>query len=70
MIAPKVNTNKEALRPILDYELKTTKLYVKMVPKNTTQKQNDNRKKIHSDMMERLTEEQDLLKDVITCDKR
>lgn len=38
-------------------------------PKNLTQKQTDNRKNICSDIKERITEETDLLTNVIICDE-
>jgi hypothetical protein len=40
-----------------------------MVPKNLTQEQNDNLKNICSDIMERITEQPDMLENVITCDE-
>jgi hypothetical protein len=40
-----------------------------MVPKNFTQEQKDNQKNMCSDIMEGLTEELDVLENVITCDE-
>jgi hypothetical protein len=40
-----------------------------MIPKNLTQEQKDNRKNICSDIMERITEQPDVLENVITCDE-
>lgn len=46
-----------------------TKVCVNMVPKNLTKELNVNWKKICSDVMKRLTEEQDLVEIVITLMK-
>jgi len=69
MIVDMVNINKETVRQILHDELNMTKVCAKLVPKNLTQDQKDNRKNICSDTMERLTEEPDLLTHVITGDE-
>lgn len=69
IIADMVNINKETVRQTLHDELNMTKVCAKMVPKNLTQEQKDNRKAICSDIMERLKEEPDLLTRVITCDE-
>jgi len=69
MIADMVNINKETVRQILHDELNMTKVCAKLVPKNNNQNQKDNRKNICSDIMERLTEEPDLLTHVITGDE-
>lgn len=69
MIADMVNINKETVRKILHDELNMTKVCAKMVPKNLTQEQKDNRMNICSDIMNRLTEEPDLLSKIITCDE-
>jgi hypothetical protein len=45
------------------------KVCAKMVPKNLTQQQNDNWKNICSDIMEQITEQLDMLENVITCDE-
>ena len=68
MIADMVNTNKETVRQILHDELNMSKVCAKLVPKNLSQEQKDNRKEICSDIMDRLTEEPYLLTEVITCD--
>jgi hypothetical protein len=46
------------------------KVCAKLVPKNLTQEQKDNRKNICSDIMERITEQLDVLENVIACDER
>ena len=69
MIADMVNINKEMVRQILHDELNMTKVCAKLVPKNLTQDQKDNGKNICYDIMERLTEEPDLLTHVITGDE-
>jgi hypothetical protein len=40
-----------------------------MVPKNLTQEQKDNRENICSDIMERITEQPDVLENITTCDE-
>jgi hypothetical protein len=53
MIAEMVNMDKEKVRQILHEQLNMRKVCAKMVPKNITQEQKDNRKNICSDIMER-----------------
>jgi hypothetical protein len=62
-----VNMDKET-RQILHDQLNMKKVCAKMVPKNLTQEQKDNRKNICSDIMERITEP-DVLENVITHDE-
>jgi hypothetical protein len=45
------------------------KVRTKIVPKNLTQEHKDNWKNIFSDIMERITEQLDVLENVITCDE-
>jgi hypothetical protein len=40
-----------------------------MVPKNLTQEHKDNQKNICSDIMERITEQPDVLENIFTCDE-
>jgi hypothetical protein len=58
----------ETVRQILHDQLNMRKVCSKMVPKNPTQEQNDNRQNICSDIMEQITE-LDVLENVITCDE-
>jgi hypothetical protein len=60
--------DKETVRQILHVQLNVRKVCAKMVPKNLTQEQKDNRKNICSDM-ERITEQVDVHESVITCDE-
>jgi hypothetical protein len=69
MIAEMVNMDKEMVRQILHDQLNMRKVCAKMVPKELTQEQKDNRKNICSDIMERVTEQLDVLENVITCDE-
>jgi hypothetical protein len=66
MIAEMVNMDKEMVRQILHDQLNMRKVCAKMVPKNLTQEQKDNRKNICSDVMEQITEQLDVLENVIT----
>lgn len=56
-----VNINAGTLRQIFYDELNMRKVWAKTIPKNLTEEQNDNRKNIYYDIMERLTEETDQL---------
>ncbi|KAL4126402.1 hypothetical protein QTP88_010624 [Uroleucon formosanum] len=69
MIAEMVNIDKETVRQILHDELNMTKVCAKMVPKNLTLEQKDGRRQICVDILERMENERDLLKKVITCDE-
>jgi hypothetical protein len=69
MIAEMVNMNKETLRQIFLDKLNMRNACAKSVPKDLTQEQKDNRKNSCSDIMERITEQLDVLENVITCDE-
>jgi hypothetical protein len=69
MIAEMANMDKEIVRQVLHDQSNMRKVYAKMVPKNLTQEQKDNQKNICSDIMERITEQLDVLENVITCDE-
>lgn len=69
MIGDMLNINKETVRQILHDELNMKKVCAKLVPKNLTQEQKDNRKDICSDIVARLADDPDLLTNVITCDE-
>jgi len=69
MIANMVHIDKETFRQILHDQLNMKKVCVKMVPKNLTQDQKDNRKVIFSEILQRLNEQLNLLENVITCDE-
>jgi hypothetical protein len=45
------------------------KVCAKMIPKKLTQEQQDNQKNICSDIMERITEQLDVLENVFTYDE-
>jgi hypothetical protein len=65
MIAKMVNMDKEIVRHILHDQLNMRNICAKMVPKYLTQEQKDNRKNICSDFMEWITEQPDLLENII-----
>jgi hypothetical protein len=67
MTAEMANMNKETVRQILHDQLNIRKVCAKMVQKNLTQEHKDNQKNICSDIMERTTEQLDVLENVITC---
>ncbi|XP_025415968.1 protein GVQW3-like [Sipha flava] len=69
MIAEMVNIDKETVRQILHDELNMKKVCTKMVPKNLTLEQKDGRRQICVNILERMENERDLLKKVITCDE-
>jgi ABC-type xylose transport system substrate-binding protein len=69
MIAEMVSVDKEMVRQILQDQLNMRKICAKIVPKNLTQEQKDNKKNTCSDIMEQITEQPDVLENVITCDE-
>jgi ABC-type xylose transport system substrate-binding protein len=69
MVAEMVNMDKETVRKILREQLNMMKVCAKMVPKNLSQKQKGNRENIRSDIMERITEQPDVLENIITCNE-
>lgn len=68
MIASIVNIHNEIVGQVLNDKLNMKKVRVKMVLKNLTQDQKDNRRVICSDILQRLDEQPNLLENVITCD--
>jgi ABC-type xylose transport system substrate-binding protein len=66
MIADMVNMDKEMARQILHDRLNMRKVCAKMVPKKLTQEPKDKRKNICSDIMEQITEQPDVLENVVT----
>ena len=55
------NIDRETIRKILTEDLQMTKVCAKMVPKNLTCEQKMNRKDICSDIMERFTDDPELI---------
>lgn len=68
MIIDMINIDKETVRQILHNNLNMNKVCAKMVPKNLSQDQKDNRKNICSDILQMINEQPNLLENVITCD--
>ena len=69
MIADMVAINRETVRQILHNELNLRKVCAKLVSKNLTQGQKDNRKDICTDILQEITQKPDLLENVITCNE-
>nr|CAH7751414.1 unnamed protein product [Callosobruchus chinensis] len=69
MISDLSNIDRETVRKILHEDLKMTKVCAKMVPKNLTPEQKENRKNICIDIMQQLEADPGLLEKVVTCDK-
>jgi hypothetical protein len=69
MIFEAVNANKETVRKILHDELHMTKVCVKLVPKKLTPDQKLLRQHVCLDFLERLEEDPELMKNIITCDE-
>jgi hypothetical protein len=69
MVAEMANIDKGTLRQMLHDRVNVRKVCAKMVPKNLTQEHKDNRENICSDIMERITEQPDLLENITTCDE-
>ncbi len=69
MMVVTVITDKETVSKILHYKLNTKKICVKLVPKNLTPDQIFVLQQTCSDFLERLDEEPELMKNIITCDQ-
>nr|CAH7723473.1 unnamed protein product [Callosobruchus chinensis] len=69
MISDLSNIDRETVRKILHEDLKMTKVCAKMVPKNLTLEQKENRKNICIDIMQQLEADPGLLEKVVTCDE-
>nr|CAH7745967.1 unnamed protein product [Callosobruchus chinensis] len=69
MISDLSNIDRETVRKILHEDLKMTKVCAKMVPKNLTPEQKENRKNICIDIMQQLEADPGLLEKVVTCDE-
>ena len=69
MMSDITNIDRETIRKILTEDLQMTKVCAKMVPKNLTCEQKMNRKDICSDIMERFTDDPELISKIITSDE-
>jgi len=69
MIASELNLNHTTVHPILTQELAMRKLCAKIVPKNPTSEQKDNRKDVCLRLLERTQSDRNFLKNVITGDE-
>jgi len=69
MIASELNLNHTTVHQILTQELAMRKLCVKIVPKNLTIEQKDNRKDVCLHLLEHIQSDRNFLKNVITGDK-
>lgn len=68
MIA-KINIDKRMVQQMLHNNLSMKKVCAKIIPKNLSQDQEDNRNNIFSDNLQTMNEQPNLLKNVITCDE-
>ena len=66
MIASELNLNHTTVHQILTQELAMRKLCAKIVPKNLTIEQKDNRKDLCLHLLERIQSDRNFLKNVIT----
>nr|CAH7719676.1 unnamed protein product [Callosobruchus chinensis] len=69
MISDLSKIDRETVRKILHEDLKMTKVCAKMVPKNLTPEQKENRKNICIDIMQQLEADPGLLEKVVTCEE-
>jgi len=69
MIASELNLNHTTTHQILTQELVMKKLCAKIVPKNLTIEQKDNRKDVCLHLLERIQSDRNFLKNVITGDE-
>jgi len=69
IIASELNLNHNTVHQILTQELAMRKVCAKIVPKNLTIEQKDNRKDVCLHLLERIQSDRNFLKNVITGDK-
>ena len=69
LIAEQLNLNKSTVHDVLTNDLEMRKISAKLVPKNLTVQQKDNRKDICIDIIERIEHEPDFLKKVFAGDE-
>jgi len=69
MIASEFNLNNTTFHQILTEELAMRKLCAKIVPKNLTIEQKENRKDVYLHLLERIQSDRNFLKNVITGDE-
>ena len=69
MIASVLNFNHTMVHQILTQELAMRKVCAKIVPKNLTLEQKDNRKDVCLHLLERIQSDSNFLKNVITGDE-
>ena len=69
MIASELNLNHTTIHQILTQELAMRELCAKIVPKNLTIEQKDNRKDVCLYLLERIQSDRNFLKDVTTGDE-
>ena len=69
MILDELSLNRESVRTILLHDLGMRKVCDKMVPKILSEDQKQNRVKFCEDMMEKIKDNPDILRQIITGDK-
>ena len=69
MISDKLSLKRESVRTILLHDLGMRKVCAKMVPKILSEDQKQNRVKFCEDMLEKIKDDPDILKQIITGDK-
>ena len=69
LVAEQLNLNKSIVHDVLKNNLQMRKVSAKLVPKNLTVQQNDNRKDICTDFIERIEQDPNFLKSIITGDE-
>ena len=69
LIAEQLNLNKSTVHDVLKNNLQMRKVSAKLVPKNLTVQQKDNRKDICTDFIERIEQDPNFLKSIITGDE-
>ena len=69
MILDELSLNRESVQKILLYDLGMWKVCSKMVPKILSENQKQNRVKFCEDMLEKIKDDPDILRQIITGDK-
>jgi len=69
MISSVLNLNRQTVHEILTFELDMQKICAKLVPKILTNEQKENRRNVCLDLLERIENDKNILKHVITGDE-
>ena len=69
MISSVLNLNRQTVHEIVTFELGMQKICAKLVPKILTKEQKENRRNLCLDLLERIENDKNILRHVITGDE-